>query len=445
MSALNKGLDESIITEISRRKREPRWMRELRFSCFKKYRQLEPPKWGPSLAGLDLKNLTNYVLASSAMVDDWEQVPIDIRNTFESLGIPEAERNGLAGVGAQFDSELVYHNIKAAVAEQGVVFLGLEEAVRDLKYGPMVREHFLKLVSPDEHLFMALHGAAWSGGSFVYVPKNTSVEFPLQSYYRFNAPGAGQFEHTLIIMDEGADLHFIEGCSAPKYNVANLHAGCVEIFVGKNARMRYSTVESWSKNMYNLNTKRATVAAGGKMEWISGSFGSHVSMLYPTTILAGKGASSEYTGVSFAGNGQDLDTGARVYHLASDTSSTINSKSIAKDGGVNTFRSKVLVAKDAENCHSYTNCKTLMVDSLSKSDTIPEYDINNSTANVAHEASVGKISEEQIAYLQSRGLSEVAARSLIVCGFMKDISKELPVEYAMEMNNMIKLEMESSS
>lgn len=435
-----RGLSRQIVEQISRRKKEPTWMRELRFAGLEQYEKLSMPKFGPDLSGLKLENIASYVEASSAMVDDWAKVPAEIRRSFEELGIPEAERAGLAGVGAQYDSELVYHNIRRSVAEQGVVYLGLEEALHS-EYADMVRKHFMQLVPIDDHKFAALHAAVWSGGSFVYVPPRTSVEFPLQSYYRFNAPGAGQFEHTLIIVDEGADLHFIEGCSAPRYNVANLHAGCVEVFVGKNARMKYSTVESWSKNMYNLNTKRATVAEGGKIEWITGSFGSHVSMLYPMTILAGRGASMEYTGVSFAGKDQFLDTGVKVEHLAPDTRSMINAKSLAKDRGENVFRSVVKITSDAKRCRSFTDCQSLMLDSGSVSDTIPYFDIQSGDAEVSHEANVGKISRQEIAYLMSRGLSEDAARALIVRGFANDISKELPFEYAAEMNNLIKLEM----
>lgn len=308
----------------------------------------------------------------------------------------------------------------------------------------MVQKHFMKLVKPNDHKFAALHGAVWSGGSFVYVPKGVSVEIPLQSYFRLNAPGAGQFEHTLIIVDEGADLHFIEGCSAPKYNVANLHAGCVELFVGKNARLRYSTIENWSKNMHNLNTKRALVEEGGTIEWVSGSFGSHVSYLYPMSILKGKGAKMEFTGITFAGKGQNLDTGAKVVHSAPDTSSYINTKSISKDGGISTFRSCVVVAKNAKNAKSSVSCQSLMLDAISRSDTIPAMDIRTKDANVGHEAQIGSISDEAVFYLMSRGMSEEDARACIVSGFADNVSKELPLEYAVEMNNLIRLEMKGS-
>ena len=440
MSDQYRGLSRAIVEKISQRKNDPEWMRELRLAALDVYNEMPMPKFGPDLSELDLDNIESYVEASSAMVDDWNKVPQEIRQTFEQLGIPQAEQSGLAGVGAQYDSELVYHNIQQAVADTGVVYMGLEAALHS-NYAEIIQDKFMRLVPIDDHKFAALHAAVWSGGSFVYVPRGVSVEFPLQSYYRFNAPGAGQFEHTLIIVDDDADLHFIEGCSAPKYNVANLHAGCVEIYVGKNAHVKYSTVENWSKNMFNLNTKRAIVAEGGKIEWITGSFGSHVSMLYPCAILDGNGASMEYTGVSFAGQKQILDTGVKVEHRAANTRSIINAKSIAKDGGINTFRNVVEITTDAKKSRSFTDCQSLMLDSLSKSETIPFFDIQTDDAEVAHEANIGKISTQEIEFLMSRGLQEDVARSLIVRGFANDVSKELPFEYAAEMNNLIKLEM----
>ena len=440
MSDQYRGLSRAIVEKISQRKNDPEWMRELRLAALDVYNGMPMPKFGPDLSELDLDNIESYVEASSAMVDDWNKVPQEIRQTFEQLGIPQAEQSGLAGVGAQYDSELVYHNIQQAVADTGVVYMGLEAALHS-NYAEIIQDKFMQLVPIDDHKFAALHAAVWSGGSFVYVPRGVSVEFPLQSYYRFNAPGAGQFEHTLIIVDDDADLHFIEGCSAPKYNVANLHAGCVEIYVGKNAHVKYSTVENWSKNMFNLNTKRAIVAEGGKIEWITGSFGSHVSMLYPCAILDGNGASMEYTGVSFAGQKQILDTGVKVEHRAANTRSIINAKSISKDGGINTFRNVVKITTDARKSRSFTDCQSLMLDSLSKSETIPFFDIQTDDAEVAHEANIGKISTQEIEFLMSRGLQEDVARSLIVRGFANDVSKELPFEYAAEMNNLIKLEM----
>ena len=324
---IKEGLTEDIVLEISEKKNDPEWMRDFRLKSLEIYHKAEMPNWGPDISGLNVDNIVTYVKPNTEMSQTWEEVPEDIKNTFEKLGIPEAERKSLAGVGAQYDSELVYHNLQEEVARQGVIYTDIESALHG-PYGKMIEEHFMKLVPPTDHKFAALHGAVWSGGSFVYVPKGVNVEIPLQSYFRLNAKGAGQFEHTLIIVDEGAQLHFIEGCSAPKYNVANLHAGCVELFVGKNAKLRYSTIENWSKNMYNLNTKRAKVEENGIMEWVSGSFGSHVSYLYPMTILKGDNARSQFTGVTFAGKGQNLDTGVKMVHIGKDTSSYINTLSL---------------------------------------------------------------------------------------------------------------------
>ncbi|MBQ9437426.1 MAG: Fe-S cluster assembly protein SufB, partial [Lachnospiraceae bacterium] len=354
---IKEGLTREIVEQISQEKNDPDWMREHRLKSLEIFNKTEMVPWGPEIDGLNMENIVTYVRPNTKMNADWDEVPEEIKDTFERLGIPQAERESLAGVGAQYDSELVYHNVKKEVAEQGVIYSDLEGAMRG-PFGEMIQSHFMKLVPPTDHKFAALHGAVWSGGSFVYVPPGVSVEIPLQSYFRLNAPGAGQFEHTLIIVDEGANLHFIEGCSAPKYNVANLHAGCVELFVGKNATLRYSTIENWSKNMYNLNTKRAKVEEGGKVEWISGSFGSHVSYLYPMSVLSGRGSRSEFTGVTFAGKGQNLDTGCKVVHAAPDTSSVVNTRSISKDGGISTFRSAVVIAENAENAKSSVSCQS---------------------------------------------------------------------------------------
>lgn len=440
-----KGLTRQLVEEISKRKKEPHWMLERRLKALEIYENLAMPSYGPDLKEIEEAEIEAYVRPRMEMVESWDEVPAEIRRTFEKLGIPEAERENLAGVGAQYDSEVIYHKLKEQVAATGVVYLPMEEAVKDKKYGEMVREKFMQLVQPNEHKFVALHGAIWSGGSFVYIPKGVRVEIPLQSYFRLNAPGAGQFEHTLIIVEEEANLHFIEGCSAPRYNVANLHAGCVELFVKKNARLKYSTVESWSKNMYNLNTKRAVVEELGMMEWVTGSFGSKVSMLYPCTILKGRGARAEYTGVSFAGAEQNLDTGVKMIHLAPETNSYIDARSLAKDGGASTFRSLVEVTESAKNTKSFTDCKSLILDKKSRTDTIPVVLVKNKTATVGHEATVGKIGEKEIFYLRSRGISEEQARVLIVRGFTEQIAKELPIEYAMEMNNLIKLEMEGTA
>ena len=440
---LEEGLTYDIVEKLSKEKHDPEWMHDLRMKSLEIYNNMKVPDWGPSIDGLDVDHIATYVRPNTNMKGSWEEVPDDIKNTFERLGIPQAERKSLAGVGAQYDSELVYHNVKDEVAELGVVYTDMESALTG-EYADMVKEHFMKLVTPNDHKFAALHGAVWSGGSFVYVPKGVHVDIPLQSYFRLNAKGAGQFEHTLIIVDEGASLHFIEGCSAPKYNVANLHAGCVELFVKKNAKLRYSTIENWSKNMYNLNTKRAIVDEGGTIEWVSGSFGSHVSYLYPMSILKGKGSKMEFTGVTFAGEGQNLDTGAKVVHAAPDTSSYMNTRSISKSGGISTLRSSVVVNKGASNAKSAVSCQSLMLDSISRSDTIPAMDIRTKDAAVGHEAKIGSISDDAVFYLMSRGMSEEDARALIVSGFADNVSKELPLEYAVEMNNLIRLEMKGS-
>ena len=419
------------------------WMQNFRLESLQIYNEMKVPDWGPSIEGLNMDDIVTYVRPNTKMSAKWSDVPEDIKDTFEKLGIPQAERKSLAGVGAQYDSELVYHNVREEVAAQGVVYTDMESALTG-EYADMVKKHFMKLVTPRDHKFVALHGAVWSGGSFVYVPPGVSVEIPLQSYFRLNAPGAGQFEHTLIIVDEGAYLHFIEGCSAPKYNVANLHAGCVELFVGKNAKLRYSTIENWSKNMYNLNTKRALVEEGGTIEWVSGSFGSHVSYLYPMSVLNGEGARAEFTGITFAGKGQNLDTGTKVVHNAPKTTSYVNTKSISKDGGISTFRSSVIVKPQAKQSKSAVSCQSLMLDDISHSDTIPAMDIRTKDADVGHEARIGRISDEAVFYLMSRGISEEEARAMIVSGFADNVSKELPLEYAVEMNNLIRLEMKGS-
>ena len=437
---MEDGFTEDIVKKISEEKHDPEWMRKFRLDSLKIYNELEMPDWGPDTDELDMNLISSYVRSKSDMKGKWEDVPEDIKNTFERLGIPEAERESLAGVGAQYDSELVYHNVKDEVADQGVIYTDMESALTG-EYSDMVHEYFMKLVPPTDHKYAALHGAVWSGGSFVYVPKGVKVDIPLQSYFRLNAAGAGQFEHTLIIVDEGADLHFIEGCSAPKYNVANLHAGCVELFVKKNARLRYSTIENWSKNMFNLNTKRALVEEGARMEWVSGSFGSHTSYLYPMTILKGDHSTMEYTGITFAGKGQNLDTGAKVVHQGKYTSSLISTKSISKSGGIGTYRSSVIINKEAKHAKTSVSCDSLMLDSISRADTIPGMDIRTNDADVGHEAKIGRISDEAVFYLMSRGLSEEDARAMIVSGFANPVSKELPLEYAVEMNNLIKLEM----
>lgn len=440
--AADKGLTEAIVKEISMQKNEPEWMLDLRLKSLAQYEKLNLPAWGPSLHELDMEQIITYVRPNTGLRSDWGEVPEDIKNTFERLGIPKAERDSLAGVGAQYDSEVVYHNVRQELLDQGVVYLDMETAVTE--YEEIVKAHFMKLVPPSDHKFAALHGAVWSGGSFVYVPEGVQVAIPIQSYFRLNAPGAGQFEHTLIIVEKGASLHFIEGCSAPKYNLVNLHAGCVELYVREEAKLRYSTIENWSKNMMNLNTKRAVVEKNGKIEWISGTFGSHVTMLYPSSILKGEGAQSEFTGITFASKGQHLDTGTKVIHAAPNTSSTINSRSISKDGGASIYRSSINILPDAAGTKSSIICESLMMDNDSRADTIPVMDIRNDQVDIGHEAKIGRISDESIFYLMTRGLSEEDAKAMIVRGFTEPIAKELPLEYAVEMNRLITIELEGT-
>ena len=432
------GLTEEIIRDISARKNDPPWMLEFRLKALETYHKINLPAWGPDISALNMDEIVTYVKPNAKQVSDWAEVPEEIKNTFDRLGIPEAEKKSLAGVGAQYDSEVVYHSIQQKLVDMGVVYTDMETAL--VEHEDLVREYFMTLVPPKDHKFAALHGAVWSGGSFVYVPAGVEVKIPLQSYL-----GAGQFEHTLIIVEEGASLHFIEGCSAPKYNVTNLHAGCVELFVKENARLRYSTIENWSRNMMNLNTKRALVEKNALIEWVSGSFGSHVSMLYPCSVLHGEGARAEFTGVTFAGKGQNLDTGAIVVHAAPKTSANINTRTISKSGGSATYRSAVKVTKNAPFAKCSVNCESLMLDDESRSDTLPVMDIEGDEADIGHEAKIGRISDEAIFYLMARGISEAEARAMIVRGFVEPIAKELPLEYAVEMNNLISLELEGAN
>ena len=440
---VEKGLTPEIIKKISERKNEPEWMREFRLKALEVYNSKPMTDWGPDLSDLDMNDIVHYLEPDSApMNENWDDVPSYIRDTFDRLGIPEAEKQSLAGVGAQYDSEVVYHSVHKELEEQGVIYTDIETAI--VKYGDMLKEYFMTLITVDDHKFAALHGAVWSGGSFIYVPKGVKVKMPLQSYFRLNAPEAGQFEHTLIIVDEGADLHFIEGCSAPKYQKNALHAGAVELFVRKGARLRYSTIENWSRNMYNLNTKRALVEEDGVIEWVSGSFGSRVSMLYPMSILKGDRSRCEFTGVTFAAAGQYLDTGCKIIHQGKNTSSTVHSKSISKNGGTAFYRGLLKVLPEATGTRSTVECESLMLDNESASDTIPIIDINNDSVDIGHEAKIGRISDEAIFYLMSRGISEDEAKAMIVRGFVEPISKELPLEYAVELNNLIELELEGT-
>ena len=436
------GLTEEIVRNISKEKNEPDWILDIRLKALDYYNKLPMPTWGPDLSELKLEKIATYVKPGWSQADKWEDVPEEIKSVFDDLGIPEAEKKALSGVGAQFDSEMVYHKIQDKLKKQGVIYCNFDTAIKE--YPELLKEYFTKAVPIMDHKFIALHYALFSGGSFVYIPKGVKLTDPLQSYFRLNSPGAGQFEHTLIIVEENASMEFIEGCSAPGYNQLNLHAGCVELFVKENAYLRFSTIENWSKNMMNLNTKKCMVEKNGKIEWIMGSFGSKISMLYPMSILNGENAKCEFTAISFAGSGQNLDTGLKVVHNAKNTSTIVNSKSISKDGGICTFRSNVLVNKNASKSKLALSCESLMMDSLSRSDTIPSATILNDDVTFAHEAKIGKISDETIFYLMSRGIDEEEAKALIVRGFAEPISKSFPIEYAVEMNRLINLELEGT-
>ncbi|MFA6073651.1 MAG: Fe-S cluster assembly protein SufB [Candidatus Woesearchaeota archaeon] len=440
----NKGLTEDTIRKISNYKKEPEWMLNRRLSSFKIYNELKMPNWGTELNKLNLDEIHYFSIPDAkSNAEKWEEVPEEIKNTFEKLGIPEAERKALSGAGAQYDSLIVYHNLKEDLKQKGVIFEDMDIAIK--KYPELVQKYFMnKCVSPNLHKFAALHGAVWSGGTFIYVPKGVKLDLPLQAYFRMNTESMGQFEHTLIIIDEDAECHYIEGCSAPIYQNSSLHAGCVEIFVHKNARMRYSSVENWSKNTFNLNTKRSIVDENGIIEWVSGNLGSGVTMLYPASVLVGKKARAVHLSIAYAGKGQNQDTGAKVYHLAPETTSVISAKGLSKDGGIATYRGLVKIAKGAIESKSSVNCDSLMFDNKSQSNTYPVIISEEKDSDFVHEARIGKISEEQIFYLQTRGISKEQAIQLIVSGFIEPILKELPLEYAVEMNRLIELEIEGS-
>ncbi len=438
------GLTRELVIEISRQKNEPEWMLKKRLQALELFHKLPMPSWGPSLKELDLNDIIFFNRPDAKQnAASWEEVPEDIKKTFEKLGIPEAEKEALAGAGAQYESEVVYHNLKKEWEDKGVIFLDCDEALK--KHPELVKKYFMtSCVSPSLHKFAALHAAVWSGGTFIYVPQNVKLTTPLQAYFRMNAKRGGQFEHTLIIVDKNAECHYIEGCSAPQYTVNSLHAGCVEIHVAENARARYSSIENWSKNTYNLNTKRAVVQKNGVIEWINGNMGSKVTMLYPTSVLVGENAKSDFLGVAFAGRGQNQDTGTKVYHLAKNTKSTVRSKSISKDGGITSYRGLIHIKNKAKNCKSHVECDALMVDNISQSNTFPYMDVKENDVDLGHEATVGKISDEQVFYLMSRGLSQEQASQMIVSGFIEPIVKALPLEYAVELNRLIELEMEGS-
>jgi Fe-S cluster assembly protein SufB len=416
-------------------------MLNIRLEALKEYEAIPMPNWPgqPDLSKLDLDAISYYVTPDAKPSNTWDDVPSEIKDTFEKLGIPESERKSLGGVGAQFDSEVVYHNLKERFSKQGVIFEDLDVAVQ--KYPDLVKKYFSQCINIRDHKFISLHYAVWSGGTFIYVPPGVTIDIPLQAYFRMNTKSMGQFEHTLIIVDKGAHLHYIEGCSAPRYEKSSLHAGGVEIFVAEDATCRYSSVENWSKNTFNLNTKRAIVEKNGKIAWVGGNLGSGATMLYPCSILKGEGARAEHISIAYAGEGQDQDTGAKIYHLAPHTTSTVTAKSISNEGGRTNYRGHVYIKPGATDCAASVECDALMFDDKSSTDTMPYMEINEE-AEIVHEARVGRISEENIFYLQSRGLSEQEAVEMIVNGFMEDITKELPVEYAVELNKLIALEIE---
>ena len=436
------GLNEDIIRQISKLKNEPEWMLEYRLKSYKAFLKLPLPSFGPDLSNLDYDTYTYFTRLSNKESQNWDEVPETVKNTFDKLGIPEAEQKYLAGVSTQYESEVVYHNMLKEVEEKGVIFLSTDMALK--LYPDLFKKYFGTVVPFADNKFSALNGAVWSGGSFIYVPKGVHLEKPLQSYFRINNEKSGQFERTLIIVDEGADVHYVEGCTAPTYSKESLHAAVVEIIVLKNGRCRYSTVQNWSTNIVNLVTKRAICYENASMEWIDGNIGSQVNMKYPACILAGEGAKGTCISIAVAGKGQFQDAGARMIHLASNTSSTIISKSIVKNGGVANYRGTVRHHKNAQNCRSHVECDTLILDNLSKSDTIPNNEVKNNTSYIEHEATVSKISEEQLFYLMSRGISEHDATQMIIMGFIEPFSRELPMEYAVELNQLIKMDMEGS-
>lgn len=438
----NRGLSEEIVREISKQKNEPEWMLDLRLKAYNKFCEMPMPSWGPNLSNLDFDNTIYYVKATDKVEKSWDDVPEDVKQTFEKLGIPEAEAKYLSGVSTQYDSEVVYENMLKEVEEKGIIFMDTDSALK--KYPELFKEYFAKLVPMSDNKFAALNTAVWSGGTFIYIPKNVKLDMPLQAYFRINTKDMGQFERTLIIVDEGADVHYLEGCTAPNYSSDSLHAAVVEIYIKDNAHCRYTTIQNWSNNVYNLVTKRAKVEANGHMEWIDGNLGSGITMKYPCCILNGDSAKGTCISVAFAKDQQILDAGAKMIHLAPHTSSKIISKSIGHNGGEVSYRGIVKHAKNAINAKSSIECDTILMDDKSKSDTIPINIIDNDTSSIAHEATVSKINDEQLFYLMSRGLSEEQATQMIIMGFIDEFSKELPMEYAMELNQLINLEMEGS-
>jgi len=437
-----KGLSRDVVKAISGMKGEPDWMLDFRLKALDIFWKKPLPRWGGNLDDLDFDDIQYYVKPSEKQGRSWDEVPEEIKRTFDKLGIPEAEQKFLAGVSAQYESEVVYHNIKKELAAQGVIFMDTDTALKE--YPELFREYFGTVVPPTDNKFAALNSAVWSGGSFIYVPKGVKVEIPLQAYFRINSENMGQFERTLIIADEGSFVHYVEGCTAPIYTTNSLHAAVVEIIVKKNARVRYTTIQNWAPNVYNLVTKRAVAEENATMEWIDGNIGSKLTMKYPAVILKGRGAKGHVMSIAVAGKGQHQDAGAKMIHLAPETTSTIVSKSISKQGGKVTYRGLTSFGRDAAGSKANIQCDTLIMDKESTSDTIPYNEVRNDNIILEHEATVSKVSEEQLFYLMSRGLSEAEATQMIIMGFIEPFTKELPMEYAVEMNRLIKFEMEGS-
>jgi len=437
-----RGLSRKVVEDLSKMKDEPQWMLDFRLKSLDHYEKRPMPNWGADLSGIKFEDIFYYIRPSEGVGRTWDEVPEYIKNTFEKLGIPEAERKFLAGVGAQYESEVIYHSLREDLQKLGVVFLDMDSAVRE--YPDLVKQYFGTIIPYNDNKFAALNSAVWSGGSFIYVPPGVKVEVPLQAYFRINAENMGQFERTLIIVDKDAYVHYVEGCTAPTYSTASLHSAVVEIIVQEGGRCRYTTIQNWSKNVYNLVTKRAAAYKNATMEWVDGNLGSKVTMKYPAVWLMEEGARGEILSVAFASDGQHQDAGGKVVHVAPNTSSQIISKSISKGTGRSSYRGLVKVYKGAENVRSNVVCDALLLDETSKTDTYPYIEVEEERASIGHEATVSKVAEEQIFYLMSRGLSQDEAMSMIVNGFIEPIANELPLEYAVELNRLIQLEMEGS-
>jgi Fe-S cluster assembly protein SufB len=437
-----KGLSRGTVEEISKIKNEPQWMLDFRLRSYDIFMNKPMPVWGGDLSKINFQNIYYYTKASEKQSKSWDDVPEAVRKTFDKLGIPEAEKKFLAGVGAQYESETVYHNLREDLSKQGVIFCDTDTAVKE--HPDLLRKYFGKVIPPEDNKFAALNSAVWSGGSFIYVPPNVKVDLPLQAYFRINAENIGQFERTLIIADEGSEVHYIEGCTAPVYTTESLHSAVVELIAKKGAKIRYTTIQNWSKDVYNLVTKRAYAYENARVEWVDGNLGSKLTMKYPGVYMLGRNAHAEVISIAFAGSDQHQDAGAKAVHLAPDTTSRITSKSVSKQSGRTTYRGLLHVAKGATNVKSNVRCDALLLDETSRTDTYPYVEVNEDDATISHEASVGKIGEDQIFYLMSRGFSESDALSLIVGGFIEPFTKELPMEYAVELNRLVKLEMEGS-